>query len=55
MDSRMTKLNRRSIDKASRKKMYHYSPDAYWFRAEKGYAPELIAYNPLPGGLNMMV
>lgn len=33
----------------------HYSPDAHKFCASKGHAPKLIAYNPLPGGWNMVI
>jgi len=32
-----------------------YSPEAHRFCAEKGHAPELIAYEPLAGGWNMVV
>ncbi|KAG1795979.1 uncharacterized protein HD556DRAFT_1526449 [Suillus plorans] len=33
----------------------HYSPEAHKFCAGKGRAPKLIAYDPLPGGWNMVV
>ncbi|KAG1784738.1 uncharacterized protein HD556DRAFT_199681 [Suillus plorans] len=33
----------------------HYSPEAHEFCASKGHAPKLIAYNPLPGGWNMVI
>ncbi|KAG1891729.1 uncharacterized protein F5891DRAFT_1210959 [Suillus fuscotomentosus] len=33
----------------------HYSPEAHKFCASKGRAPKLIAYDPLPGGWNMVV
>ncbi|KAG1721873.1 hypothetical protein EDB19DRAFT_1646142 [Suillus lakei] len=33
----------------------HYSPEAHEFCANKGHAPKLFAYNPLPGGWNMVV
>jgi len=33
----------------------NYSPEAHRFCAEKGHAPELIAYKPLAGGWNMVV
>ncbi|KAG1796018.1 uncharacterized protein HD556DRAFT_1471426, partial [Suillus plorans] len=33
----------------------HYSPEAHKFCANKGHAPKLIAYNPLPGGWNMVI
>jgi hypothetical protein len=32
-----------------------YSPHAHRFCASKGHAPQLIAFNPLPGGWNMIV
>jgi len=49
-----------TVDEAPRKKICvkfvrHYSPDVHQFCADKGHAPELIAYNPLPGGWNMVV
>jgi len=67
MDSRMTKLNRRSsevnlsLGKLSMKRLGRKYVSGitrlipYWFRAEKGHAPEIIAHNPLPGGWNMVV
>ncbi|KAG2336544.1 hypothetical protein BDR05DRAFT_1063613 [Suillus weaverae] len=33
----------------------HYSPEAHEFCASKGHAPNLIAYNNLPGGWNMVI
>ncbi|KAG2055286.1 hypothetical protein BDR06DRAFT_934328 [Suillus hirtellus] len=33
----------------------YYSPEAHRFCANKGRAPKLIAYDPLPGGWNMVV
>ncbi|KAG2039315.1 hypothetical protein BDR03DRAFT_952570, partial [Suillus americanus] len=33
----------------------HYSRHAHDFCASKGHAPKLIAYNPLPGGWNMVI
>ncbi|KAG2118025.1 uncharacterized protein F5147DRAFT_669511 [Suillus discolor] len=33
----------------------HYSPEAHEFCARRGHAPKLIAYNPLPGGWNMVI
>ncbi|KAG1804344.1 hypothetical protein EV424DRAFT_1580656 [Suillus variegatus] len=35
--------------------MRYYSPEAHEFCASKGHAPKLIAYDPLPGGWNMVV
>jgi hypothetical protein len=33
----------------------HYSQNAHEFCASKGHAPKLIAYEPLPGGWNMVI